>query len=97
MNSNTHFIRCLALASVCWLWGSNQASAQLDRVFDTDGGNVGGTVTHSARGLWGSTPPQPEAIDEDDRSPVVADVHTDPTRGEVLEEGTGYAGRIFVV
>ena len=35
--------------------------------------------------------------DEDDRSPVVADVHTDGNNGKVLEEGTGYAGRIFVV
>ncbi|MCD4750626.1 MAG: DUF3160 domain-containing protein [Thermoanaerobaculales bacterium] len=37
------------------------------------------------------------ADDENDRSPVVADVHTDPYTAAVLEEGTGYAGRIFVV
>jgi hypothetical protein len=35
--------------------------------------------------------------DDDDHSPVVADVHTDPDSASVLEEGTGYAGRIFVV
>lgn len=38
-----------------------------------------------------------EASNDDDCSPVVADVHTDPTSGQVLEEGAGYPARIFVV
>lgn len=37
------------------------------------------------------------SAEEDDISPVVADVHTDPNSQRVLEEGTGFAGRVFVV
>jgi hypothetical protein len=38
-----------------------------------------------------------DSADPNDRAPVVADVHTDPNTARVLEEGTGYPGRLVVV
>jgi hypothetical protein len=56
--------------------------------------NIGGTLEY----LITAPASMAEMVNEaDTRMPVVADVHTDPNSGTVLEEGTGYPMMLYVI